>query len=338
MVTILSFVLVFGLLTMFHEVGHFIVAKLTGIRVEEFGIGFGTRLFSRKRGETLYTLRLLPLGGFVKMSGEESPVPDDARAFNNKSVLTRFAVIAAGPFMNFVLAALLFGLIFFLLGVPEKAPIAGGIIAASPAEGAGLQIGDRVLSINGEEVETWEEMAAFIQGSGGQEIQLAIARKNEILSVTLVPEPDPQTGVILIGVERIIHRHRPFLSLYYGFLQTVGAAIFILTMLAGMITGRVAPELSGPLGIIQVVGEAARTGFLDLLSLAAILSINIALFNLFPIPMLDGGQLLFLAVEGIRGKPLKPEQEGFFRFLGILLLLTLLIAVTYSDINRLLLR
>ncbi|NLP18218.1 MAG: RIP metalloprotease RseP [Firmicutes bacterium] len=335
--TALAFVLVFGLLTTFHEVGHFTVAKLMGIRVEEFGIGFGTQIFSHKRGETLYSLRLLPLGGFVKMSGEDTPAPSDARSYNNKSVLTRIAVIAAGPFMNLVLAVILFGLIFFISGVPEQAPLVGGIIADSPAQGAGLQIGDEVLSINGQEVETWEQMALSIQEGAGERIRLTVARQDETFIVELRPEPDPETGINLIGVERVIRRYRPLTSVYYGFLQTVEAAIFIITMLAGMITGRIAPELSGPVGIIQTVGEAARTGFLDVLFLAAILSINIALFNFFPIPMLDGGQLLFLTVEGIRGKPLRPEQEGFFRFIGILLLLLLLVAVTYSDITRLLL-
>lgn len=338
MVTVLASILVFGLLTMFHEVGHFTVAKLSGIRVEEFGIGFGTQIFSRKGGETLYSLRLLPLGGFVKMSGEETPVPNDVRAYNNKSVLTRFAVIAAGPLMNFVLAVILFGLIFFISGVPERAPLVGGTIADSPAQGAGLKVGDRVLNINGEEVATWEQMALSIQESTGERIELTVARRDEVFVVELVPELDPETGVGMIGVERIIRRYHPLASIYYGFLQTVGAAVFIITMLAGMVTGHIAPELSGPLGIIQVVGEAARTGFLDVLFLAAILSINIALFNLFPIPMLDGGQLLFLAVEGIRGKPLEPEQEGFFRFLGILLLLLLFVAVTYSDVTKLLFR
>lgn len=337
MLTALAFIFIFGLLTIFHELGHFVVAKLVGIRVEEFGIGFGPKLVSARRGETLYSLRLLPLGGFVKMTGEENPLTNDERAFPNKPVLSRFAVIAAGPFMNFILAVLLFGMIFFLVGVPERTPLIGGVLPDSPAHEAGLKPGDRILSIEGEAVRTWEEMVTVIQKAGTRKIELKVERKGKALTVTLSPEPHPESGTPFIGVQRVIHRYHFFLSWYHGFLQTVGVLVFILMRIVEMLTGQIAPEVAGPVGIVQVVGEVARTGLLNLLSLAAILSINLALFNLFPIPMLDGGQFLFLGIESVRGKPLEPEQEGFFKFIGMLLLLLLLVTVTYRDITRLIL-
>jgi regulator of sigma E protease len=337
MVTALAFIFVFGLLTLVHEVGHFTVAKLAGIRVEEFGIGFGTPVITTRRGDTLYSLRILPLGGFVKMSGEDAPVPDDEKAFNNKPVLSRLAVIAAGPFMNFILAIFLFAIIFFFVGIPERAPLVGAVLEGTPAAEAGLAAGDRVLSINGERIETWEEMVESIQGSGAKTIEISAARQDKIITVELMPEIDPETGVGYIGVQRDVHRYRFLASLYYGFVQTVGILVFIIARIAEMVTGQIAPEIAGPVGIVQAVGEVARTGVLNLLYLAAILSINIALCNLFPIPMLDGGQLLFLGLEAARGKPLEPEQEGFFRFVGILFLLFLLVIVTYRDISRLIL-
>jgi len=336
-VTALAFIFTFGLLTIAHEVGHFTVAKLAGIRVEEFGIGFGPSVVTAWRGETLYSLRLLPLGGFVKMSGEDAPVPDDDRAFNNKPVLCRLAVIAAGPFMNLLLAILLFALIFFLVGIPERAPLVGAVLEGSPAAEAGLAAGDRVLSINGEEVASWEEMVAAIQDSGTEVIAVRFARQGEIITVELRPEIDPDSGIGYIGIQRGMRRYRILTSLYYGFVQTVAILAFIIARLGEMLTGQIAPEITGPVGIVQAVGEVVRTGLLNLLSLAAILSINIALFNLFPIPMLDGGQILFLGLEALRKKPLKPEQEGFLRFVGILFLLFLLVVVTYRDISRLLL-
>ena len=260
MVTALAFVLVFGLLTTFHEVGHFTVDKLMGIRVEEFGIGFGTQIFSHKRGETLYSLRLFPLGGFVKMSGEDTPAPSDARSYNNKSVLTRIAVIAAGPFMNLVLAVILFGLIFFISGVPEQAPLVGGIIADSPAQGAGLQIGDEVLSINGQEVETWEQMALSIQEGAGERIRLTVARQDETFIVELRPEPDPETGINLIGVERVIRRYRPLILCTMVF-ANCGGGYFYHYHAGGNDHRAHSTGTVWPRGNYSDGGEAARTGF-----------------------------------------------------------------------------
>jgi len=337
MVTALAFIFIFGLLTIAHELGHFTMAKLAGIRVEEFSIGFGPPVLKARRGETLYSMRLLPLGGFVKMIGEDAPVPDDEEAFNNKPVHTRLAVMAAGPFMNLLLAVFLFALIFFFVGIPEGAPLVGAVLEGSPAAEAGLAAGDRILSINGDKINSWEEMVSFIQDRGPEVLEISYARQGEVKTVVIKPEIDPETGTSYIGVQRGVARYRILPSFYYGFLQTVGILVFILARLGEMLTGQIAPEITGPVGIVQAVGQVARLGVLNVLSLAAILSVNIALFNLFPIPMLDGGQLLFLGVEALRGKPLKPEQEGFLRFIGILFLLFLLVVVTYRDISRLLL-
>lgn len=337
-VTTLAFIFVFGLLVIFHETGHFAAAKLVGIRVEEFCIGFGPKIIGAKRGETFYSVRLLPLGGFVKMTGEEGDSDvNDERSFMNKSVLSRLAVIGAGPFMNFVLAVILFAALFFIIGVPESNPLIGEVLTGSPADVAGLQTGDRVVAVAGEKVDTWEDMVAAIRSSPIESIPFQIERQGNILQLELTPKVNAETGTTYIGIQRVIYRHSFFLAWAQGFKQSVRLVTFIGRQLLSMVTGQITPDVAGPVGIYQVIGEVARTGFLNLISLAAVLSVNLALFNLFPIPMLDGGQLVFLSIEAIRGRPLAPEQEGFLKFIGILLLMFLLVTVTFRDVTRLVL-
>lgn len=337
MTTVVAFLFVFGLLTIFHELGHFLMAKKAGILVEEFGVGLGPKLWSQQRGETMYSIRLFPLGGFVKMLGEEdSSENDDARSFHRQPPAKRLLVIGAGPFMNFILAALLFALIFFMVGVPVKQAEIGAVIPDSPAHHAGIESGDEIIAIEDSKIEAWTEIIPAISPRAGKPTNVTIKRNEQIFTVILTPElvdDGEQRGVI--GIERAMKEHLPWASLYWGARQTLGTTIFILDRVVEMIVQRQATDVSGPVGIVQAVGEVARTGFVNVLSLAAILSVNLGLFNLFPIPMLDGGQLILISWEGIRGKRLGPEQEGAIRLIGVLLLLALLAMATYQDLRRL---
>lgn len=335
MTTALAFVFVFGLLTIFHELGHFLMAKRLGILVEEFGVGFGPELLSRRWGETRYSLRLFPLGGFVRMLGEEEEAVPSERSFRCQPVKNRLLVIGAGPLMNFVLAVLLFAVIFFVVGVPAKEAKIGGVVPGEPAARAGLKAGDVIISIDGRTVHTWDEVVAIVSRRAGQETEIRVLRGKEALTFSVVPRAADAGGRGVIGIQRVMQRHKPFTSLYLGARQTLGTTAFILVRLGQMIMQRVPADVAGPLGIVQAVGEVARTGFLNLLSLAALLSINLGLFNLFPIPLLDGGQLVVIGWEGLRGEPLGPEREGFLKLIGVILLLGILALATYQDLMRL---
>jgi len=334
--TALAFVFVFGLLTIFHELGHFVMAKRAGVLVEEFGVGFGPKLWGRSLGETVYSVRLFPLGGFVKMLGEDDDLGvDNERSFRRQPPGKRLLVIGAGPLMNFILAVLLFAIIFFLVGVPTPGAEVGAVIPGSPADNAGIKPGDKIMAIEDVKVKTWEEMIEQVAPRAERETKIMLTRNTRNISIELTPERTPEGDRGVIGIQRAMKAHRPLASLYYGARQTLGTTIFIISRVVEMVIQRQPTDVAGPVGIVQVVGEVARTGFINLLTLAAILSVNLGLFNLFPIPLLDGGQLVLIAWEGIRGKGLGPEQEGAFKLIGVLLLLALLVLATYQDLKRL---
>lgn len=304
--------------------------------MEEFGIGFGPKLWGRCYGETVYSVRLFPLGGFVKMLGEDDDNGfDNERSFRRQPPAKRLMVIGAGPFMNFVLATLLFAVIFFLVGVPVPGAEVGVVLPETPAFEAGIRPGDVIVNIGGAGVKTWAEVIEKIAPRAGKETSVTIMRGAETISFTVIPEPTPEGDRGIIGIQRAMKEHRPLSSLYWGIRQTVGTTSFILSRVVEMLIQRQPTDVAGPVGIMQAVGEVARTGFVNLLFLAALLSVNLGLFNLFPIPLLDGGQLMLIAWEGIRGKELGPEHEGAFRLIGVLLLLALLILATYQDLKRL---
>jgi regulator of sigma E protease len=333
--TALAFIFVFGLLTVFHELGHFLMAKRVGILVEEFAVGFGPLVVSRVIGETRYSLRLFPLGGYVRMLGEEEETEDNERSFRHRPVPSRLLVLGAGPLMNFLLAVFLFAVIFFWLGVPASGSEIADVIPGGPAAEAGLQGGDRIVRIEGKEVRTWDQVVKVVSARAGEQTSITVERAGRSLTVNLVPRPAEDDGRGTIGILRVMDRHNLLSSFYWGTRQTVGTTLFILIRLGQMLTQQAPADVAGPVGIVQVVGEVAQTGFLNLLSLAALLSINLGLFNLFPIPLLDGGQLVVVGWEGLTGKPLTPEREGLIKLVGVILLLAILALATYHDFMRL---
>jgi regulator of sigma E protease len=355
---VLAFVFVLGLLVLAHEFGHFAVAKRVGIKVEEFALGMGPRLFSLRGRETVYSLRLLPLGGFCKMAGEDAaggglsaadlrPV-ERQRQFGAKPPGQRALVLAAGPVMNFVLAGLVYALLFALFGLPVgwvKGAVVGDVSPGTPAAEAGILPGDRILKVNGVTVATWEEMAGLIARHPEQPMALVIQRpgRSQLLHLVVTPQrlprPDRPEGAGFLGVTRQsneVRRVNPGQALRLGFLQAWQVLVAMLDGLWQLVTGKVAGPLTGPVGIARMTGQAARYGFDSVLELTAFLSLNLAIINLLPIPALDGGRLVFLGVEVIRRRPVNPEREGFIHFLGFAFLMLFLAVVTLKDLERLL--
>jgi regulator of sigma E protease len=338
--TIIAFLLVFGGVVFIHELGHFLFAKLFNIEVSEFALGFGPKLISKKIGETRYRINIIPLGGYVKIAGMDHDDSEDQRSFNFKPLWQRFLVIFTGPLMNFVLAFLLFFLVFLNTGVPSGTVVElGKLQPNSPAILAGLQSGDQVISINGQKVLGLREMIGTIESNPGQELSFQVERQGRLIEISVIPRADSETGLGKINAEIM---EKPVLkkigivpAFKHGITWTFQVVVVIINGLREMITGKMAPDFTGPLGIAQLAGEAARSGFADLLWLAAVLSVNLGLFNLLPIPALDGGRLLFFVFEFVRGKPVDPKKEQIVHYVGFVLMMVLFLLVTYKDILKL---
>ncbi len=337
MQTLLASIFVFGILIFFHELGHFAAAKAVGIRVNEFSMGFGPKLFGTKRGETVYNVRLFfMLGGFVSMAGmdPEDKDYDESYGFHKKTVAQRAAAIAAGPLMNFVLAALLFAIIFTVGGIPKDSTAVGAVNEDMPAYAAGIRSGDRIVAINGTPVDRWKDMTALVNEYAGQPLNIEVERNNQVRTVTVKPIKS-EDGRYIIGILPEMEKN-PIKGLWLGIKTTAEVVVLLITFIGKMIANEAPVDLAGPVRVVAEIGNAAEYGIFTLFQFAAFLSINIGLFNLFPIPALDGSRLLFLGWEKIAGKPVDPAKEGFIHFVGFGLLLLLLIVITYKDILNLL--
>jgi len=329
MQTAVAAIFVFLLVILLHELGHFSIAKLVGIKVNEFSIGMGPKLFQTRKGETQYSLRLLPIGGYVRMEGEEED-SNDPRAFNNASTLARIAVVAAGAIMNFILAFIVFSIVSFNLGEPTTT--IGEILPDSPAQHGGLMEGDRIIAINQTETKSWDELSNAIANSDGNELDIRIIRDGK--EENLYIKPSFQEGRLMIG---IVPKYEKSLlaGIRGGFESTITFIGLMFDFVKMLFTGQVTIEhLSGPVGVINEIGQAAKMGFLNLLLLLGFISVNLGFFNLLPIPALDGSRLVFLFIELIRGKPVNPEKENFVHFVGLIFLLGLMLVVTYKDLLR----
>ncbi|MGC7870536.1 RIP metalloprotease RseP [Desulfosporosinus sp. SYSU MS00001] len=351
MTTALAIIFVFGSMVMIHEFGHYMVAKLIGVRVIEFSFGFGPKIIGYQGKETLYAWRLIPLGGFVKLHGMDAEIDeqgrtiiapvDDEQSFMNKPVWQRMAVIAAGPLMNFVLAIVLFVGVFAYLGVPTQSNsnAIGSLVSGKPAAAAGIQPGDKIMSVNQEPTPDWNRLTEVIHGKPNQQLALTIesAKGNKTHVVSVKTEKDAQTGYGMIGIApEVVYMHASILqSTGFGLQRTLDFTKFIVVTLTQMVTGKIPADVGGPVMIAQAIGEGAHEGLSNLLGLTGVLSIQLGLINLFPIPALDGSRLVFLLFEGLRGKPLNPEKENMIHLVGFVLLMALMIAVTYKDVVRL---
>jgi regulator of sigma E protease len=420
--TFLAIVVVFGLLVFVHELGHFLLARRAGILCREFALGMGPKIFRIKRGETEYTLRLLPIGGLVRMAGEDpemdmlkphmeiavelDPVGkvkrfllDGAgsgkphvlsgtivrydvehqltltldiageqrtlavhpqallvkgeqevqiapynRQFKGKTISQRFWTIFAGPAANFFLAFVLLALIGFMYGVPTNEAKIGKVLAGGPAAQAGLLEGDRVISIEGNRISNWQEIVQKISASPDKTLLFVIERGGEQKSVPVKvrgekyiekvngKEMERRVGKIMVSSPVTYSKWE---AMKYGASSTYEFTVMMLTGLVQLFTGQVGlDQLSGPAGILIMTGEIAQQGLIKLMTWAAVLSINLGLFNLLPLPALDGGRLAFLFVEALRGRPVDPHKEGMVHFLGFAFLMLLILVVTWKDLQR----
>jgi len=345
MLTIIAFIFVFSILIFFHEFGHFIAAKASGVKVYKFAFGFGPRLLGFTKNQTEYLICLIPLGGYVKMAGEmgqedvkkisEEEVPEEQR-FDKKTLGIRALIVALGPFMNIATAVVIFSLIFFVSGIPIVTNYVSTVVEDGPAEQAGIFSGDKIIAINSIKMEDPKKIANIINKSSGEELQITLDRGGENIDVFVIPEYDDnyKKGLIGITFEISVEKINIFSAFSKGIITTGNIIKLIFSNIIEMITGKIPLEIAGPLGIAQMTGEAAKLGFTNLLYFTAILSIFIGLFNLLPIPILDGGHLLILVIEKLRGKPLEPEKINFMYLIGISLIIIIFVIATYKDILR----
>lgn len=338
--TILIALIIIAVLILFHETGHFIAARRIGIPVHEFGIGFGPKLLSWKRNEVEYSIRLFPLGGFVRMAGEEPGDQSHPAGFNQRTPLEKIRVSFAGPFMNFVLALLIFIYSYAFIGIPSATdePVIGIVFEDQPAETAGILSGDRILAVNGVQVKSWQEFTTRLTDEApGTPVILELQRNGQRQQLEVIPEANPSTGLSIIGVSsQVVYEKQGLLNaIKIGLQQTYELTLVLLGGLWIMVTGGAsAADIAGPVGIVGLIGDAARVGTVFLLSFSAFLSINLGILNLLPIPALDGSKIVFALVEAIRKKPVAPEKEGFIHWLGFLFLMLLIVLVTFNDIMR----
>ncbi len=333
--TIILTLIVLGIMILFHEVGHFVAAKLSDVHVYEFALGMGPKLISTTRGETTYSLRMIPIGGFVRMAGEDPEDGEDPRGLNKKSYLARLIISFAGAFMNFVLAVLLFSVIIFFQGVPDQTAVIGEIFPDTPAAEIGLQTGDRFVEINGVAITGWSDITAQIKSRPNQSITITIDRQGEQQSFEVVTKQDELSKDGYIGIGPVLKRGSIFQAVGSGIRQTLLMIQMIIMAFVSIITGQTGAQGAGPLGIAQMVGEVSKTGVLNTLSFTAMLSINVGIFNLLPVPPLDGSRILLILIEAVRGKPIDPKKENLIFFIGFALLIMFAVFVTYQDILRL---
>ena len=355
MYSVVSAIVVLGVLIFVHELGHFVVAKLSGVRVLVFSLGFGPKLCGVRMGETEYILSAIPLGGYVKMLGEGKGEEEDEEAelseeeqqgsYAHKGPWRRMAIIVAGPLTNILFAALVFAVVY-LFGVPSLVPVVGEVNYEMPAYSAGFRPGDRIISIDGKKIETWDELSSTIRSSGGRELQITYERKGEIHTTRVVPKKMESKdlfgeevvnyviGITASGETRIDH-YQPGEALIQGVRETWKVAYLTVVGFVKMVE-RVIPakDLGGPIMIAQMAGQHAKAGILSLLYFMGIISVNLGILNLFPIPVLDGGHLMFILIEIVRGKPLSRQKIEIAQQFGLFLLISLMIFVFYNDLAR----
>ena len=351
MITVLATVVVLGILIFVHELGHFLMAKLFGVRVLAFSLGFHPKLIHKKIGDTDYRLSVIPLGGYVKLYGEnpndEVPPEMEPVSFSHHSLWHRFVIVMAGPTFNLVFAVLALFLVFAISGIPYLTTQVGGVKEGSPAAQVGLQKGDKILAVAGQPVSRWEDLSRNIRSIGARPLTLKVQRGIEVFQVEVTPEPMETTDIfgskvsaVIIGIttgeDLAVERVGPIRALGEGFVYT-GRLTWLTVQSLYKLVAREVPlkSIGGPILIAQVAGKQAEMGLAYLVQFMAALSVNLFLLNLLPIPVLDGGHLFFFTLEAIRGKPVPVQHREMAQGLGLMLILALMILVFYQDILRL---
>ena len=350
--SVVTFILVLSVLVLTHEFGHYIAARRNGVWVEEFGIGYPPRIWGKKVGETLYSINLLPLGGFVRLHGEqtEEGVTEPDRAFINKSKKIRFIILASGVLMNFILSIVCFSIFYSFSGVPRKTDkvIVSGVVKDAPADKSGIISGDIILSVEGIKVNGLDEFSSLIKERKGKEIVLQVLPigESQIKAINITPRADtPEDegplGILITDTEIYFPPvwQRPFLGVFNGFEDAIywGKQVIIglYTMISGLVKGQVPKDIAGPVGIYAITSEVAKIGILPLINFVGIFSVNLAVINFLPIPALDGGRFLFIIIEKIFGRKVMPKVEAAIHGAGMIVLLSLFAVLTFIEVKRL---
>ena len=342
--TLVYFILILGIIVLIHEFGHYFFAKRAGIYVYEFSIGMGPRLlkWTRKNDETEYSIRLIPIGGYVQMAGEE--VEDDPDVpkkmkFMSKTFSQKFMTVIAGIMNNFILAIVLFFVLALFNGAPQNKALIGEISSDLPAYSSGLKQGDKVVTLNGKKADTYDIFALELQVNNGKPITLEVDRGGTFYTVNIKPKKVKENGkdVYRYGFKLNDEVKTGFFeSIIYAFSKTISLIYQMILTIFYLVTGTLGlKSFSGPVGIYNIVGQAASSGIWTLISLTALLSINVGFINLLPLPAFDGGRLLFIIIEKISGKKVDPKLENTIHSVGFFLLMALMILITYNDIIRL---
>lgn len=332
-ITILCVIIVFGLIIFIHELGHFLTAKMFGVKVHEFALGMGPKLFGKQKGDTLYSVRLIPMGGYVKMEGEDADSSDPA-AFGNKKPWQRFIILFAGAFMNLLLG---FVLLVVLNAASPRLPIVPKMEIAAVQQGmgaeqAGILAGDKMIAIDGNRVRTQLDLNLALDAKDSVTVTVERDGEKQTVPVTLT-EVD---GTGRLGVIQKVEEKHIGNVISYSFFETFSIIKLTYQSFFGMFNGSVGvDQMSGPVGIVTEISNAAKTGFFDVMFLALIISLNLGVVNLFPLPALDGGRIVFVLWEMLTKKKLKPEQEGFIHFIGFVILILFMLYITKNDIVKL---
>ncbi|MDD3437874.1 MAG: RIP metalloprotease RseP [Clostridiaceae bacterium] len=326
--TLIAAILVFNLIVFVHEAGHFAAARLGGIKVVEFALGMGPKIIGKKFGETVYSLRAFPIGGFCLMLGEDED-NNEPGAFNNSPIISKISSVISGPVFNIILTILIYSLVI----APVAAPIVGQVTKGMPAETSGIKAGEMIVGINDVKINEWKEMKPEIAKHEGEQITVTVEKNGVQREVMLTPVKNPGTDDIVIGITQKVGISG--FSVKEGINTTYAVSKMMLSFLGQLVVGKAdANEVSGPISILVYINEAAKAGFIKVLYLTALISLNLGIINLLRLPALDGGRLLFLFIELIRRKPLPAEKEGMVHFVGLIALMALSIFLMYRDIIR----
>lgn len=342
--TIIYFILILGGIVFFHELGHFLFAKKAGVYIYEFSIGMGPQLFKwkSKKDETMYSIRLLPIGGFVQMAGEEidpdENIPKEKR-MQSKTWLQRFSIMIAGIFFNFVLAIVLLFVVGLINGTPQKETYIGVIDKNSSAYNAGLRENFEILQVNGKKASTKDILSLELIANVKKEVEIKYKDENgnvEIAKFKADTVDENGTTNYKYGFSLINQKQRGFFSsIKYAFTKTIELIEYMFFVIWYLITGKISlTNLSGPIGIFTMVGETAKEGLINLVYLMAIISVNVGFINFLPLPAFDGGRILFLIIEKIKGSPVNSKIENIIHTVGLGLLMLLMVFITYNDILR----
>ncbi len=348
--SVVAFIIVIGVLVFIHELGHFLAARFCRVGVDVFSLGFGPKILTRKWGETLYCISAIPLGGYVKMVGEEPGselTPEEReRSFSHKALWQKSLIVAAGPVFNFALAIFIFFILYFTSGIYLAEPVVGKVVEDSPAQAAGIEGGDIIRKINGQSISSFEDISRIVGSSNGDKIQLTVEREGQMGEFVIIPRPQPDKNIFGETVNRYIIGimgngqvfHSPLglgQAMVRSVTDTYGLIKVTILSVAKMINGSLsADNLGGPIMIAQMAGEQAKAGMANFVWFIALLSVNLGIINLFPIPVLDGGHLLFFGIEAVTGKPVNDKMREKLIQFGAVLLVALMVFVFYNDIVR----